>query len=215
MSSVVGLMTEVAKRELAAHRSLGLGVVTEVFANDGGSGEHHLDCHVRLHGSGLELQNVPVVVGRIGLSAVPRVGDLAVLGFVEGDIGGAVLLGVVHADGSPPPDAGADEVVYQVPDEGGDARRVQMVLPNGNSVTVRDAGVDIAMGGTTVSVAADGAITLEASGDVSIKAQGALALEAGTTASLKALDVTVEAGASATLKGATTSIAGLTSFSAG
>jgi uncharacterized protein involved in type VI secretion and phage assembly len=216
MTGVVTLMTEVARRELAGHRSLGLGVVTEVFTNEGGSGDHHLDCHVRLHGSALVLQDVPVAVGRVGLSAVPRVGDLVVLGFVDGDVNGAVVLGVLHADGTPPPDAAPDEVVYEVPDDGSSSRRLELRLPNGNTLTVTDSAVDVVMGGTTLKIEADGAITVEAAGDITLKSNGAMTLEAATSATLKAgTSVTVQGSASATLKGATTSIAGITSFQAG
>lgn len=212
MTGFVDLMTEVARRELAAHRGLAFGVVTEAFSNDG---DHHLDCHVRLHGSGLVLQNVPVAVGRVGLSALPRTDDLVVLGFVGGDINGPVVLGVVHAKSTPPPDATPDEVVYEVPDDGGDARRFELRMPNGNKVTVADEAVTISMGGTTLTVEGDGAITLEAAGDITLKAGGALNLEAATTATMKGANVGVEGSASATLKGATTSIAGITSFTAG
>jgi uncharacterized protein involved in type VI secretion and phage assembly len=216
MTGLVGLMTEVARRELAATRSsMAFGVVTEPFSNDGGSGDHHLDCHVRLHGSGLVLQHVPVAVGRGGLSALPRAGDLVVLGFVNGDVNGAVVLGVVHAKDATPPDAKPDEVVYQVPDDAGDARRIELRLPNDNRLTVSDSKVEVVMGGTTVTVEADGAITLEAKADITIKAGGALNLEAATTATVKGASVTVEGSSSATLKGATTSIAGITSFKAG
>jgi uncharacterized protein involved in type VI secretion and phage assembly len=215
VTSFVGLMTEVARRELATQRSLAFGVVTEVATNEGGSGDHHLDCGVRLHGSGLVLQHVPVAVGRVGLSAMPRVGDLVVLGFVDGDVNGAVVLGVIHADGMPPPDAATDEVVYQVPDEGGDARRLELRLPNGNRLTVTDAAVEVVMGGTQLTVEGDGAVTVEAAADITLKANGSLTLEAASTATLKGASVTVEGSGSATLKGATTAIAGITSFRAG
>jgi len=215
VSGFVGLMSEVARRELAAHRPLGLGVVTESFSNEGGGGDNHIDCHVRLHGSGLVLQHVPVAVSRPGLSALPRPGDLVVLGFVDGDVNGAVLLGTLHAQGVPSPDATPDEVVYEVPDEGGDARRLELRLPNGNKLTVKDDQVKVSMGGTSVTVEADGAIVLEAAADITIKAKGSLTLEAASTATLKAASVTVEGSGSATLKGATTTISGLTSFRAG
>lgn len=215
MTAIVDVMAAVARRELAAHHSLALGVVTEAFSNDGGGGEHHLDCHVRLHGSGLVLQNVQVTVGRAGMSALPRPGDLVVLGFINGDVNGAVLLGVVHADGVPTPDAAPEEVVYEVPDPGGDLRRLELRLPNGNRLTVKDGVVEVVMGATTVTVEGDGAITLEAAADISLKANGSLSLEAAGTATLKASSVTVEGSGSATLKGATTTIAGLTSFRAG
>lgn len=224
MTTFVGVMSEVARRELATHRSLSLGVVTESFTNSGGSGEHHLDCNVRLHGSGLVLQHVPVAVTRPGLSAVPRVGDLVVVGFLDGEINGPVLLGALHADGIPSPDAEPDEVVYEVPDAGGSARRVQLRLPNGNTVTVTDEEVTIDFGGTKVLVENGGGITLEASGDITITAGGNLKLEANANVEIKAManfeakasaNATVQGSAAATLKGAVTTIAGLTSFSAG
>lgn len=224
MTTFVGVMSEVARRELAAHRSLSLGVVTDAFTNDGGSGEHHLDCHVRLHGSGLVLQHVPVAVARPGLSAVPRVGDLVVIGFLDGEVNGPVLLGSLHADGIPSPDAKPDEVVYEVPDAGASARRVHLKLPNGNTVTVTDEEVTIDFGGTSVTVENGGAITLEASGDISITAGGNLTLKANSNIKIEAManleakasaNATVQGSAAATLKGAVTTIAGLTSFSAG
>jgi phage baseplate assembly protein gpV len=215
VTTFVGLMSEVARRELASQRTLGLGVVTAVNTNDGGGGEHHLDCDVRLHGSELVLHNAPVAVGRVGLSAAPRKGDLVVVGFVDGDVNGPVVLGGLYADGSPPPDAAPDEVVYEVPDDGGSVRRVEIKLPNGNRLTVKDSLVEVVMGATKLTVEGDGAITLEAASDISLKANGSLTLEAATTATLKGVSVTVEGSGSATLKGATTAIAGITSFRAG
>jgi len=214
VSSFVGLMTEIVRRELASQRGIALGVVDTVHSNDGGSGEHHLDCDVRLHGSGLVLQSVPVSVARPGLSAVPRAGDLVVLGFVDGDVNGAIVLGVVHTAATPPPDAAPDEVVYEVPDSGG-TRRLEVRLPNGSTLTLSDSELMVSMGSTTVTVEQDGAIALDAASDVSIKAAGSLTLEAQTGATLKGATVTVEGSGSATLKGATTTIAGTTSFSAG
>ena len=224
MTTFVGVMSEVARRELASHRALSLGVVTESFTNAGGSGEHHLDCNVRRHGSGLILQHVPVAVARPGLSAVPRVGDLVVIGFLDGEVNGPILLGSLHADGVPSPDASPDEVVYEVPDAGGSARRVQLKLPNGNTVTVTDEEVTIDFGGTSVKVENGGGITLQAAGDISITAGGNLKLESNGNVEIKALanleakasaNATVQGSATATLKGAVTTIAGLTSFSAG
>lgn len=214
MSTFIPLVTEVVRRELDAHRGVALGVVDTARTNDGGSGEHHLECDVRLHGSGLVLQSVPVAVARPGLSAVPRPGDLVVIGFVDGDINGAVLLGTLHAAGTPPPDAGPQEVVYAVPDSGGD-RRVEVQLPGGSKVTLTDAKLTVAMGSTSVTVEQDGDITLQAAGGITIKAGGSLSLEAGTSATLKGATVTAEGSGSATLKGATTTISGTTQFSAG
>lgn len=216
MTAFVPLMAEVARRELAAHRGIGLGVVDQVFTNDGGSGDHHLECHVRLHGSGLVLQHVPIAVARPGLSAVPRSGDLVVLGFVDSDVNGAIVLGTLHAQGVPPPDAKPEEIVYEVPDSDGGERRFEFRFPNGNTVTLGDSKVEVKMGGTSLVIEGDGAITLEAASDITIKANGSLKLEAAMDVTIKAsANATVEGVGSATLKGATTSIAGMTSFKAG
>lgn len=216
MSPFVEVMSEVARRELAAHRSLSLGVVTETRTNEGGKGEHHLDCDIRLHGSGLTLRRVPVAVARPGLSAVPRVGDLVVLGFLEGDVNGPIVLGTLHGADTAPPDAKPEEVVYEVPDDGGDVRRLELRLPNGNLVTVKDDTLTIDMAGTKVIVESGGAITLESASDVSITAQGSLTLEAQQSVTIRAgTSATLEAASSATLKGSSTTIAGTTSFKAG
>lgn len=214
MTAFVPLMTQVVRRELAAQRGIALGVVDVARTNDGGSGEHHLECDVRLHGSGLVLQSVPVAVARPGLSAVPRPGDLVVVGFVEGDVNGAVVLGSLHAAGTPSPDAGPEEVVYAVPDSGGE-RRLEVQLPNGSTLSLTDSALTVTMGSTTLTVEQDGAINLEAGGDISIKASGSLSLEGGSSATLKGSTVSVEGSGSATLKGGTTTISGMTQFSAG
>ena len=215
MALMVPLVESVVRRELTAHRGLSLGVVTAVATNSSGDGSHHLDVNVRLHGGDLELQHVPVAVSRPGWSAVPRVDDLVVVGFVDGDPNGGIVLGVLHHADAPSPQAAADEVVDAVPDEGGDARRLAIVLPNGNEVVIADEQVTVTMGGTSLVIASDGDVTVEARGDVTLKATGALTLEGGTGATLKGPTVDVEASGAAKLKGATTTVAGTISFGAG
>jgi phage baseplate assembly protein gpV len=215
MAMMVPLVEAVVRRELTAHRGLSLGVVTAVATNSSGDGTHHLDASVRLHGGDLELQHVPVAVARPGWSTVPRVDDLVVVGFVDGDANGGIILGVLHHADAPSPTAAADEVVYAVPDSGGDARRLALLLPNGNEVVVADEQVTVSMGGTSLVVSSGGDVTIDAQGDVSIVAAGALSLEGGSGASLKGPTVDVEASGAAKLKGATTTVAGAISFSAG
>lgn len=214
MSTVVPLIESIARRELDAHRTLSLGVVSEVFTNADGSGQHHLDAHVRLHGSDMVLQHVPIVVGRIGVNAVPRIDDLVLVGFLDGDINGAVVIGVIHDADTPSPEAGPDELVYVVPDDGG-TRRAEIEMPNGNTVTVTDDAVTVTMGSTSLVIEADGNITLEAGGDLVMKASGSVAIEAGTGVSIKGgTEVKVEGSSSATFKSPMNTIAGMTSFSA-
>jgi hypothetical protein len=222
MSLVLPVLRAVVRDELADVQPLALGAVTSVVSNADGSGAHNVEINVRLHGSALELQRVPVLAGRIGLSAAPRVDDTAVVGFVGGDLNGPVALGFLYDDQRHPPKAEIDELVYEVPDDGSSSRRVEVVLANGNTVTLLDDNVTITMGGTTFDVAADGAVTIEAATDLVLKASGDVKIEAGgnvdVTASADATvkanaNATVEGSAAAKLKGGTTTIAGTTSFS--
>jgi phage baseplate assembly protein gpV len=216
VSRIVPALQAVVRDELASVRTVELAVVTQVFTNEGGSGDSNLAVNARVRGSALELQRVPVAVGRLGLSAVPRAGDLAVIVFVGGDLNGPVVLGFLYDEQTRPPDAKATEVVYVVPDEEDEqARRVDIQLPTGNALTVQDKKLTVTMGGTTLTVEADGAITLEAAGDINLKARGAVNVEAQRDVSVKGLSVTLEAQTEAKVKGVTTSIAGLTSFSSG
>ena len=217
MSGIVPALQAVVRDELATQRSAELGVVTQVYTNEGGSGDTNLAVNLRVRGSALELQHVPVAVGRLGLSAVPRVGDLAVLVFVGGDLNSPVVLGFLYDEQTRPPDGKASEIVYKVPDDAAeDDRRIEVQLPSGNTLTLQDKKLTVTMGGTTLTVEADGAITLDAAGDLSLKAGGSVSIEAGTDATLKAgTAVSVEGQTEAKLKGVTTTIAGMTSFSSG
>ena len=224
MTALVPALQALVRDELGSMRTVELGIVTQTYTNEGGSGDNNIAVGVRIRGSALELQHVPVAVGRLGLSVSPRVGDLAVLAFVGGDVNGAVVIGFLYDEQNRAPDATATGLVYVVPDDQkDDDRRLELQLPNGNKLTVKDGQVDITMGLTSIVVESDGAITLDSAGDVTLKAQGKLAftagtevsIEAGTTAKLKGgSGVTVESDAQAKLKGATTTISGMTSFSA-
>jgi uncharacterized protein involved in type VI secretion and phage assembly len=222
VSLVVPVLRAVVRDELADVQPLVLGAVTSVATNADGSGAHNVEANVQLHGSALELQRVPVAAGRIGLSAPPRVGDTAVVAFVGGDLDGPIVLGFLHDDQRHPPKGAGDEVVYEVPDDGSGARRVEVVTASGHTITVKDDQVTITMGGSRIDVKADGDVTVQAAGDLVLKAAGAVNITAGGDVSVDAqrnatvkgaVNATVQATAAATLKGATTSIAGVTSFS--
>ena len=225
MSSLVPALQALVRDELGGVRTIALGTVTATFTNAGGAGDNNIAVSARLRGSALELQHIPVAIGRLGLSVSPRVGDLVVVAFVDGDVNGAVAIGFLYDEQTRPPDASETEVVYVVPeDENDDDRRFEMQLPNGNKLTIQDGKVTIAMGQTSLAVESDGAITLDAQGDVTIKSQGSISLtaqndisiESQASASVKgASSVSVESEAQAQLKGSTTTISGTTSFSAG
>lgn len=215
MSRLVPLVRAVVREELSALRTVELGVVTAVATNEGGSGDSNIDVNLQLRGSGLELQRVPVSLARLGLSMAPREGDLAVIGFVAGELNAPVVIGMLYDDQARPPDAKPSEIVYEVPDDAASGDRcLEIKLPSGNTLTVKDATVEIAMGSTMLTVEADGDVTLEAGGNLNLKAGGSIAVEAGGEVTIKGLSVTAEGQTEVKLKGVQVAIAGLTSFSA-
>jgi phage baseplate assembly protein gpV len=224
MSRVVPMLRAVVRDELAAVQPLALAAVTAVDTNGDGSGKRNIEVNAQLHGSDLELQRVPVVTGRVGISMPPRVGDTVVVAFLHGDLNGPVVLGSLYDDQRHPPKAAADELVYEVPDDAASVRRIEIKTASGHTVTIHDDDVKVVMGGTTLEIAADGAVNvacatdfvIDAKGDVTIKAGKNVSVKAGINADIEAsANATVKAGAQATLKGSITSIAGQTSFSMG
>jgi uncharacterized protein involved in type VI secretion and phage assembly len=215
VSEIVPSLRALIRAELAAVRVLELGIVTQVFTNQGGQGKAAIELDLRVRGSALELQRVPVAVGRLGLSWCPRVDDLVVVAFVGGDLNAPIVIGSLYDERVLSPDAGPDEIVYAVPDDAKDGvRRFELQLPNSRKLTIEDKKLTITMGSTTISVEADGAIKLEAGGDLSLKASGDLTIEASGTASLKGNSLQLEGQSDAKLKGSTVTIAGTTDFSA-
>ena len=74
MTALVPALQAVVRDELAAVHTIELGIVTATYTNDGGTGDTNLAVDARIRGSALELQHIPVAVGRLGLSLGPRVG---------------------------------------------------------------------------------------------------------------------------------------------
>lgn len=215
MTAIVPAIRAIVREELAARRMIELGVVTQVWSNADGSTDGRLEVNVRVRGSAVELQRVPVAVGRLGLAMVPRVGNLVVLGFVGGDLNAPVVLGAVYDEQTPPPTGDPEELIYKVPDDAASGtRRFEVQLPDDRKVTLEDGKLTVSMGSSVVTIEADGAITIEAGGDLTLKAKGAIKLEAQGDLQAKGASVTLEASGAAKLKGATTTIAGTTDFSA-
>ena len=219
MSELIDTLRAIVRDELARLRPPELGIVVEVYANDADGNNHQVD--VRLRGSGVELKRAPVTVQRYGMSALPRVGDLVLVMFLGGDLNAPMVVGCVYDENTQPPEAAPGEIVYQVPDQGGE-RHLHVEMPSGMTCTVDDEAMKITAGGTEVMLEKDGKIQIKASGDIDIKSDGNISLEAGMDLVLKAaLNVEIEgvaiksqASAEAAIKAASISFGGLTQFSA-
>jgi phage baseplate assembly protein gpV len=151
--SIVAIMKKVAENEARRLSTLELGVVTSVFPHASDSDKDNYQCSVKLKhrkqpdGSDFELRKVPVATSHIGLANIPNVGDLVVLGFLNGDINAPIILGRLYNDEDVPPknDVG------------------QMVLEGVETVTLTT------KKGTKIEIDKDGNVIIEAKGDVTLK----------------------------------------------
>jgi len=222
MTTVIPTLRAIIREELTRYRMPELGVVSSVFAKEDDSGDGNHQVNVTLRGSGLELQRVSVAVGRAGWSALPRTGDLVVVAFLDGDLNSAVVLGTIYDNTLRPPKAAPLDVVYQPPDdEDAGVRRFHLEMPGGCTITYGDDKLSVTSGGTEVVVEKDGDVSIKSAGNVKIESQGDISLEAGgkltmkaqQDASLAGMSTTVEGQGSATVKGPTVALNGMTSFS--
>lgn len=222
MTDLIDTLRAIIRDELSRHRSPELAIVTEVSPRTGDDSEGNHQVHARLRQSGVELQHVPVAVGRLGLSLLPQVGDLVLIAFVGGDANAPVVVGSLYDDSHHPPVAEAPEAVYLPPDDSESGiRRLHLELPSGTTITVDDDNVLIESGGTQITVARAGDVTikspgkiaLECDGDMALKASGNLDLEAAASITLKGASATLEGSGSTTVKGPSLTLAGNTQFS--
>lgn len=230
MSMLIDTLRGIIRQEIDARRQPELGLVTEVFAGDGGEGNHQAD--VRLRQSGLVLRRVPVAVARPGLSLLPRVGDPVIIVFLDGDLAQPVVVGSIYSSAEQPPEADALDAVWKPSDSEDSAiRRIHLETPSGGTVTLDDEKLTVTLGGTRMVLKQDGDVSITAAGSISLAADGDLSLEAGGNVSITASqDVKVEAmanlsakanaaaslegTASGKIKAASLTIAGLVNFSA-
>lgn len=220
MSELIDTLRAIVRDELARMRAPELALVLETYANDADGNNHQVD--VRLRGSGVELQRVPVTVQRYGISMLPRIGDLVLVVFVGGELNAPMVIGSVYDEAHQPPEAAPDEVVYKVPDAGGE-RHLHLEMPSGVTYTVDDSALKIVAGGTEIALQQDGDVSIHATGnivlatdgDLILKSNGKLLLEAAMDVEIKGLNIKAQGSAQADIKAPILNLAGLTQFSPG
>ena len=230
-NDAISLIQAVVRDELRSFMTAALGIVTEVYAHEAASDKNNYQCDVQLRNADLELKRVPVCTQRIGAAAIPNPDDLVLVQFLHGDVHNAVITGRLYNDTDRPPEAKPREFVYISPDDAESGlRRVYLEFPNGNTLLLDDDKVVLEMGTTTLTInnagdvelESNANVTLNAKGDTTVKTQGNLDLKADGDVSLSGMNVsikgtqgaTLEASASATVKGAQVKIAGMIDFSA-
>jgi phage baseplate assembly protein gpV len=162
MSDLVALVQAIVADLLEGFRTAELGVVTALHSHESASDKNNYECDVRLRDSGLELKHLAIATHRVGAVAIPNVGDLVLVQFLNGDVHSAVVGSRLYSDQARPPEAKAKESVYVSPDadESG-VRRIHLELPKSNTLTLDDDKVVLEMGKTTVTVENDGKVEIK------------------------------------------------------
>lgn len=225
MTELISTLRAIVRDELARLRAPARGIVTAVFPRDGDGSDNNGQVNVRLPVEGVELQRVPVAVGRLGLALLPQVDDQVLVVFVNGDLNAPVVVGSLYDASIQPPVAKEGEVVYQPSDAGGDAslQRVHIALGDKVTFTLDDENLTVKLGGTELTIAKDGDVTITSAAKLVVKSQGDITFEASGNLDLKAqgnvtvsgVSATLEGQGSAKVKGASVTLAGNTQFSPG
>jgi phage baseplate assembly protein gpV len=222
MSEIIDVLRAIIRDELTKRHEPEFGLVTAVQSHEVDGSENNHQVNVRLRTSGLELQRVPVAVPRLGLSILPKVDDLVLVVFVNGDLNAPVVVGSVYDESVQPPVAKATEMVYMPTDaDDSSIRRLHVELGNGGLLTVDDEKLTVTLGSTELIIQRDGDITVKGAAKVDLKTQADISLEASGNLELKAqgnvtisgISVTVEGSGAAKLKAPAVTLAGNTQFS--
>jgi uncharacterized protein involved in type VI secretion and phage assembly len=155
-----------------------LGIVTSVFPHSNAGDKDNYECNVRLKNTDVELRKVPFATQFIGLAGIPRIGDLVILIFVNGDINAPIAVGRLYNDEDRPPINNAEEIVYIPPYKvNSKARRIYLEFPQGMILKITDEEVDIKAGDTKVVIARNGDVVIESKANVSVLAEGDASLK--------------------------------------
>jgi phage baseplate assembly protein gpV len=186
-SALFDSIARIARHETNARATAGVGKVTSIYPADGVAADYAAT--VEMRDSGLVLPRVPVAAGVLGAAAIPAVGELVVVVFMDGDYNAPVIVGRLYH-----PDQNLfKQIVLALPSGAEDPNltlevdgtkpSVRLELPGSEvridivekeiliqvgevAVTVQGSGggrAEIAAGGSKITLKKDGDITIAAS----------------------------------------------------
>jgi len=199
--SIVETMRIVAQKELTKIQLPTLGVVTSIFPHSNASDNDNYECNVRLKNTKLELRKVPIATQCIGLAGIPRVGDLVIVVFINGDINAPIVTGRLYNDEDRPPLNKGEEIIYIPPYSANPkVRRIYMEFPQGMILKITDDEVDIKAGETKVIISRDGDVLIESKANVNVLADGDATLKSKGNFTIKGASVNIESDKDMNLK---------------
>jgi phage baseplate assembly protein gpV len=202
--SIVETMRGIAQRELYKLHLPTLGVVTSIFPHSAAGDKDNYECNVRLKNADVELRKVPIATQCIGLAGIPRVGDLVMVLFIDGDVNAPIVVGRLYNDEDRPPLNNAEEIIY-VPPYNADpkVRRIYLEFPQGMIFKITDDEVDIKAGDTKVIVLRNGDVVIESKANVNVTADGDATLKSKGNMTITGSSIKIESDNDLNLKSGT------------
>ena len=202
-------VSRIARHEAESRSWASLGVVTEVHTKAVFATDHSVS--VELRDSKIVVPRVPVAVGALGFAATPAVGDLVMVVFADGDPHAGVVVGRVYNRDISPPDLGDGQVALQLPPGGtdinvlADPKTPELTIVVGEAtvgITGRTATIAIGDAEIRVDGNSPAAVTVSA-GDSSLSmgANGSISIEAATKLEIKAPEIKIEGSARVEISG--------------
>ncbi|HMV07157.1 MAG TPA: phage baseplate assembly protein V [Accumulibacter sp.] len=113
MNDLLELIRRCVREEIAARRGPQLATVTALSAHSASDDTANYEADVRLKHDGLEIAQVPIAVSHVGFAAPPRVGDLVLVEFVDGDLQQPLITGRFYHDQERAPLFRDNEVLFE------------------------------------------------------------------------------------------------------
>jgi len=200
-------LRRLVREEMARLHLAELAIVEEQHPHASAGDDDNYACSVRLRETGLVLKRVPVATARVGLAAIPQVGDLVLIQYLGGDINAPVITGSLYNNQDRPPLNEDGQAVVSLPADSEDGVRLEVNSASATSLRLTIASalaVDLQDDDPVVRIdVGDGSaeLTIDSDGTVTIKSGRGLKLEGGEI-EIKGTTITAEADGELTLKGA-------------
>jgi phage baseplate assembly protein gpV len=212
------MIRTIAEREVEKMHLLEYGRVESVnlHASDGDGVGY--TCSVLLvgrttdEGEMLKLENVPIVTNFMGLVDVPKIDDLVLVSYINGDFELPVIIGRLYSKEKTPPIFEDGQHLWEISKEGYaadvESAKLDIKFVDGETTTINatDSKIVVTIGTlkVTIDAADERAIILDANDNkIEVKDDGNIIVTASTNIELNAsADIKIEAGGNVTIKGA-------------
>lgn len=200
-NSLFETIRSIVQQEIKQLRLGELAVVQEQHAHESDSDQNNYSCTVALRDSQIVLKKVPIATGRLGMAAIPDVGDLVLVQFLNGSINAPVIVGSFYNDEDRPPVSSSGQAVLQLPKGGseGDGIHVKASSEDESALTINVAGavivslkdddpaveINVGDGSGVITIDSDGTVNVSSSTELNIKSDADMNIEAGGTLNLK------------------------------